>query len=99
VAAHEVVLEGFECVGGNLDVGKGAEAGVDAVRRVVVGRPVLDDVARGANACGRRRRDVHQFAVVHDGEQIVKRERAAVEQHHGGRCLCAPAAAAGCEVE
>ena len=69
--------------GGIFDVGERAEAGVDAVGRLVAARAALDDGARRAHAVARAASaSATGSPRVGDGEQLVERERRAVEKDH-----------------
>ena len=83
VAAQQVELQRVERLGRDFHVREGAEAGVDAVGRLVAACPPIDDGARRAHAIASRFRQRDRLAAVRDGEQLFDSERGTVKKNHG----------------
>jgi hypothetical protein len=82
VTAQQIHLQFGERFVRDPHVGEVAEAGVDAVgRRIVVGSLVNDDACR-AHALARHVAEREWLVAVRDGDQIIERERFAVEEDH-----------------
>ena len=82
MAAQQIELQRLERVGRNLHFGERAEAGVDAVGRLVAVRPAIDDGARGAHALARGGGERDRLAAVGDRQQLLDRERGSVQNNH-----------------
>ena len=83
MAAKQVQLQRAKRFARNARFRERAKSGVDAVdrphRRL---RLPLDDGARGVDCAAGARREAHRRVVVGDRQQIVERERIAVEEDH-----------------
>ncbi len=82
VAAQQIQLQRAERVARNRGLGERAEAGVDAVDRLVAGRLAIDDRARRVDARARRPAPARLSAPPSAMAQLFERERRAVEQNH-----------------
>ncbi len=82
MAAQQVDLQRIERVRRDFHVGQGAKTGVDAVDRLVAVRLALDDRPGRTHAPRSGRRQADRLVPIGDGDQVLERERGAVEQDH-----------------
>ena len=82
VAAQQVDLQRRQRVGLDLHLGKGAEAGIDAIDRRIAASDLVDNVARRLHTVQGRRGDRDLGAVDSNCEELVEREGVAVENNH-----------------
>jgi hypothetical protein len=82
VTAQQIHLQLGERVVRDPHVGEVAEPGVDAVRRRVVVGGLVNDDPRRANAIARHIAEGELLVAVRNRDEIVERERLAVQQNH-----------------
>jgi hypothetical protein len=79
MTAEQIGLQLGERLGRNFHLGKVAEAGVDAVGRLVSMREFVDQRAGGTDARAGCVSDMHRRRVVGDGEHLLERQAGAVK--------------------
>jgi len=84
VAPQEVQLKRAERGDRNHHFRQSAKACIDAVDRLAAGGHAIDDDARRIDARGRMVRETDERPAVRNTEELVERQRIAVEENHGG---------------